>query len=80
LDAELARRGYALEAPVAVETADYRRRGLARSIVSGIAHAAVGQGVKTLYLQVERENEMARAVYKKLGFAERYGYHYRSKT
>jgi ribosomal protein S18 acetylase RimI-like enzyme len=55
----------------------YRRRGLARRIVEAIASHAHGRGARDLYLQVERDNEAALALYDQLGFVERYGYHYR---
>jgi N-acetylglutamate synthase len=55
----------------------YRRRGLAGRIVEAIASHAHQRGARDLYLQVERDNEAAVALYDQLGFVERYGYHYR---
>ncbi len=54
-----------------------RRRGLGRSVVAALARAAREGGARTLYLQVERENPRAHALYAGLGFREAYGYHYR---
>jgi ribosomal protein S18 acetylase RimI-like enzyme len=56
----------------------YRDRGLARSLCAGLLHAARGQGARHAYLQVEAGNAPARAVYRHLGFADAYAYHYRS--
>jgi N-acetylglutamate synthase len=56
---------------------EYRRRGLAAAITTAlIAH--VGQrGVGRVLLQVEDGNEAALALYRRLGFTEHHGYHYR---
>ena len=35
------------------------------------------QGAKTAYLQVDSENDAALSVYRRLGFADAYRYHYR---
>jgi ribosomal protein S18 acetylase RimI-like enzyme len=56
----------------------YRDRGLARSLCASLLHAARGQGARHAYLQVEADNAAARAVYRHLGFADAYAYHYRS--
>ena len=39
------------------------------------AHAA---GARVAYLQVDADNHPARAIYRRLGFADAYAYHYRS--
>src|SRR4051812_23132151 len=54
-----------------------RRRGLARAILAALAAAGRARGAERLYLQVERENEPALALYAAAGFRELYGYHYR---
>lgn len=55
----------------------YRRRGLAAAVTAALAGAAAGQGVTQLYLQVEDDNAAALALYKKIGFTDHHGYHYR---
>ena len=60
-----------------VTAPDHRRRGLARSVLSALAAGARERGAARLYLQVERANAAARALYAGAGFAEVYGYHYR---
>jgi ribosomal protein S18 acetylase RimI-like enzyme len=59
--------------------APYRRRGLARQLLAGLSRHARERGATRMYLQVERDNEAARALYASLGFSEAYGYHYRVK-
>jgi GNAT superfamily N-acetyltransferase len=56
---------------------EYRRQGLARALLVGLAREAVRRGFRTVYLQVERDNQAALSLYASLGFSERYGYHYR---
>jgi GNAT superfamily N-acetyltransferase len=56
---------------------EYRRRGLARALLVGLAREAVRRGLRTVYLQVERDNQAALSLYASLGFRELYGYHYR---
>jgi N-acetylglutamate synthase len=55
----------------------HRRRGLATAVTNALVGAAVGHGAKGLYLQVENDNAGARALYRRTGFAEHHGYHYR---
>ena len=63
----------------AIETGPrYRRRGLAAAITSALAGLAAGQAAENLYLQVEDANAAARALYRRLGFTEHHGYHYRT--
>jgi len=57
-----------------------RRKGLARGVLLALAHDAHARGANTLYLQVERENPAALALYAALGFSELYGYHYRVRN
>lgn len=63
---------HALEVPPA-----FRRKGVARLMVTGIAHWARTQGAETLALAVTTANAPARALYTGLGMAEAGGYHYR---
>jgi ribosomal protein S18 acetylase RimI-like enzyme len=53
---------------------DARRRGVASALLHTIATEA-----PNLYLQVERDNDAARALYVRAGFTYAYGYHYRVK-
>ena len=53
-----------------------RRKGCARSIVLAAAASARAQGASRLYLQVEQDNAPARALYRRLGFAQAYTYRY----
>ncbi len=55
----------------------HRRRGAGRAILAGLASAALEDGVEDLYLQVERDNAGAAALYAAASFRELYGYHYR---
>jgi ribosomal protein S18 acetylase RimI-like enzyme len=55
----------------------YRRTGLATAITAALAGAAAGQGAASLYLQVEEDNEAARALYARSGFISHHRYHYR---
>jgi ribosomal protein S18 acetylase RimI-like enzyme len=55
-----------------------RGRGLARSLCRHLLAEAAGRGARTAYLQVEADNDVARAVYRRLGFIEAYAYHYRA--
>lgn len=55
----------------------YRRRGLASAALRALAAAGRERGARDLYLQVERDNAPARALYERHGFREAYAYHYR---
>jgi N-acetylglutamate synthase len=55
----------------------HRRRGLATVVTAALAARADAQGAAYLYLQVEDDNPVARALYGRLGFAAHHGYHYR---
>jgi ribosomal protein S18 acetylase RimI-like enzyme len=54
-----------------------RRRGAGVAVLRALARFAAARGVRTLYLQVERDAAPARALYARAGFGARYGYHYR---
>jgi GNAT superfamily N-acetyltransferase len=56
---------------------EHRRRGLATAITAALATAAAARGVTGIYLQVEDGNAAARALYRRAGFADHHGYHYR---
>jgi N-acetylglutamate synthase len=55
----------------------YRRRGLAGAVSAALAAAAARRAATRLYLQVENGNAAARALYRRLGFTDHHGYHYR---
>jgi ribosomal protein S18 acetylase RimI-like enzyme len=57
-----------------------RGRGLARAVLGGIARFAAERSATELYLQVERDNQPARALYAKAGFDVAYAYHYRERA
>jgi ribosomal protein S18 acetylase RimI-like enzyme len=54
-----------------------RGQGLAQAFCRQLLGRAHQRGVQVAYLQVEADNEPARAAYHKLGFADAYAYHYR---
>ncbi len=56
-----------------------RCRGLARSLCTALLAQARATGARCAYLQVERDNHAARSVYHRLGFADAYAYHYRTR-
>ena len=55
----------------------HRRTCLATAITAALAAAAVAEGATSLYLQVEEDNQAARALYARAGFTEHHGDHYR---
>ncbi|WP_326822560.1 GNAT family N-acetyltransferase [Streptosporangium sp. NBC_01756] len=57
----------------------HRRRGVATAVLGAGARWAADQGAGRLYLQVEEENEAARALYTRIGFTPSHSYHYRSR-
>jgi GNAT superfamily N-acetyltransferase len=75
---------YVLEADMVVGLYDVftaprmRGRGLSRWLCACALAEARAKGAKLAYLQVDRQNEPARAVYRGLGFADTYRYHYRA--
>jgi N-acetylglutamate synthase len=54
----------------------HRRRGLARAVLALLARRSLLMSAPSLYLQVARENEPARALYGAAGFTEHHGYSY----
>lgn len=62
----------------AIEVArGYRRRGLATVVTAALAAQAAARGAGHVYLQVEDDNEPARMLYRRIGFAAHHDYHYR---
>ena len=57
---------------------DHRRRGIGRALLLELARWAQGEGATTMYLQVETENDPARALYDGAGFTRHHGYRYRT--
>ena len=57
--------------------ARHRGRGLARRLMGGQMAAARTLGIEAVYLQVVASNAPAITLYRRLGFAEAYRYHYR---
>jgi GNAT superfamily N-acetyltransferase len=55
-----------------------RGKGGARSILASLAQWADDRGAGRMYLQVERDNVAALALYREAGFKEICAYHYRS--
>jgi GNAT superfamily N-acetyltransferase len=53
-----------------------RGQGLSRRLCARLLAQAREQGARTAYLQVDADNHAARAVYRRLGFADSYAYHY----
>ncbi|MEU9110385.1 GNAT family N-acetyltransferase [Streptomyces sp. NPDC048483] len=54
-----------------------RRQGLAGLVTAALAERALEEGASAAYLQVEADNEGARALYDRLGFTNHHRYHYR---
>lgn len=55
-----------------------RGQGHARRLCGHLIANAAAAGADTAYLQVDADNAPARAAYRRLGFADAYGYHYRT--
>ena len=56
-----------------------RGRGHAGVLCAHMLARACAGGARHAYLQVEGDNHAARAVYQRLGFADAYSYHYRTR-
>jgi ribosomal protein S18 acetylase RimI-like enzyme len=57
---------------------DARRRGLGGAVLRGLLESAREHGVTDAWLQVRADNDGARRLYERAGFAEVASYHYRS--
>ncbi|CAM5330091.1 GNAT family N-acetyltransferase [Streptomyces tanashiensis] len=53
-----------------------RRRGLATSVMTALARQALDEGASASWLQVETDNDGARALYDGMGFAPHHHYHH----
>ena len=56
-----------------------RGQGLARQLCTSLLARARLAGARVAYLQVEADNHAARSIYHRLGFADAYAYHYRTR-
>ncbi|MGW6460210.1 GNAT family N-acetyltransferase [Streptomyces sp. NPDC055078] len=54
----------------------YRRQGLATAVMTALARRALEEGASAAWLQVETDNEEARALYAGMGFATHHSYHH----
>ncbi|GHA81441.1 MULTISPECIES: GNAT family N-acetyltransferase [Streptomyces] len=55
---------------------EHRRRGLATAVMAALARKALDEGASAAWLQVETDNEGARALYDGMGFATHHRYHH----
>ena len=55
-----------------------RGQGLSRLLCAELLRRGAGEGATTAYLQVDADNAPALALYRRLGFAVGYSYHYRA--
>ncbi len=53
-----------------------RRQGLATDVMTALARRALDEGASAAWLQVEADNEGARALYDRMGFATHHAYHH----
>ncbi|MFE9647943.1 GNAT family N-acetyltransferase [Streptomyces sp. NPDC006365] len=53
-----------------------RRQGLATTVMGALARQALSEGASAAWLQVETDNEGARALYGGMGFAAHHAYHH----
>ena len=72
----VAERGYVGLYDIVVKP-DLRGLGLSRTIVTELMAWGRAQGAARAYLQVREENEVARALYRSLGFSDAYRYTHR---
>ncbi|NPA85344.1 MAG: ribosomal protein S18-alanine N-acetyltransferase [Crenarchaeota archaeon] len=50
---------------------DYRRMGIGKLLLQSLEKLAKRKGLKEIYLEVEEDNEVAKSLYKKLGYVEK---------
>ncbi|KPC79800.1 MULTISPECIES: GNAT family N-acetyltransferase [Streptomyces] len=55
---------------------EYRRRGLATAVMTALARRALDEGASAAWLQMETDNEGARALYDGMGFTTHHRYHH----
>jgi N-acetylglutamate synthase len=56
--------------------AEHRRRGLATAIMTALGHWAARRGARYVYVQVDRENQVALTAYQRLGLRPHHDYLY----
>ncbi|MEU5398524.1 GNAT family N-acetyltransferase [Streptomyces sp. NPDC005963] len=62
---------------MAVETSpEQRRKGLGTAVMTALAQRALAEGASAAWLQVEADNEGARALYDGMGFTTHHSYHH----
>ncbi|MEU7577980.1 GNAT family N-acetyltransferase [Streptomyces sp. NPDC041068] len=54
----------------------HRRQGLATAVMAALARQALSEGASAAWLQVEADNDGARALYGGMGFAAHHAYHH----
>ena len=54
----------------------HRRQGLATAVMTALARRALEEGASAAWLQVETDNDGARALYEGMGFAVHHRYHH----
>ncbi|MGW0463995.1 GNAT family N-acetyltransferase [Streptomyces sp. NPDC003027] len=54
----------------------HRRQGLATAVMAALARRALDEGASAAWLQVETDNDGARAMYEAMGFAVHHHYHH----
>jgi GNAT superfamily N-acetyltransferase len=55
---------------------DHRRTGVATQLMGALADASRARGIRSMYLQVTRDNSPARSLYERLGFSIHHDYLY----
>ncbi|ATL30258.1 hypothetical protein KY5_5240c [Streptomyces formicae] len=55
---------------------EHRRQGLATAVMTALSRQALAEGASAAWLQVEDDNDGARALYGEMGFAAHHAYHH----